>query len=92
MFVKVLGPLRHDGERYKAGDVVELDAKQAAILIADGIAEKTAKPAKSTKVDKSEQSTGDISDTSADQTSSSNDQEPTDDKQESGNDEATGAE
>ena len=44
MHLKVLSPLRHSGEHYKPGDVVEMDGEQAAILIADCIAEKTDKP------------------------------------------------
>lgn len=92
MFLKVLSPLRHDGERYNVGDVVEMGAKQASILIADGVAEKTAKPAKSSKDDKANQSTDSSAKAPADETLSSSDQESADDEQESGNDEATGAE
>lgn len=41
MVIKVLQPLRHNGERYRPGDSVEMETKQAKRLIEDGIAEKT---------------------------------------------------
>lgn len=55
MFVEVLSPLKHDGERLKPGDKGEMDDKQALILINDGIVKKAPKPiadSKSTVKDK----------------------------------------
>lgn len=41
MFYQVLSSLRYNGEHYAQGDMVELPVKQAAVLIADGIVEKS---------------------------------------------------
>ncbi len=106
MYLKILSPLRHSGEHYKPGDVVEMDGKQAAILIADGIAEKTAKPmsAKPTKPSKAEEPSSDSAassgndqapgdESSSDSAASSgNDQEPGDEEQNSAEDDAASAE
>ena len=95
MYLKVLSPLRHDGERYKSGDVVEMDGKQAAVLIADGIAEKTDKPkavkepVKPSKTDEPKTAEQPSSDNAA---SSGNDQAPEDEEQSSGEDDAASAE
>lgn len=50
MYIEALGPIRHDEERYQSGDIFEIDAKQAATLITDGVAKKS--DAKSFKASK----------------------------------------
>lgn len=41
MYLQVLSRLRHDDNCYAKGDMVEMDATSAAVLIADGIVEKS---------------------------------------------------
>lgn len=95
MYLKVLSPLRHDGKRYQPGDVLEMDNKQAAALIVDGIAEKTDKPKtvkeplKPSETDKAKAAEKPSSDSAA---SSGNDQAPEDEQQNSGEDDAASAE
>lgn len=95
MYLKVLSPLRHDGKRYQPGDVLEMDNKQAAVLIVDGIAEKTDKPkavkepVKPSETDKPKTAEQPSSDSAA---SSGNDQAPEGEQQSSGEDDAASAE
>jgi hypothetical protein len=95
MYLKILSPTLHNGERLNPGDIVEMDNKQAAILIADGIAEKTAKPVpvkEPAKPGKTEKAAAD----SSGSPSTSNDKEPADEDNaeddESGKNDSTGAE
>lgn len=37
LYAVVIGPLRHDGKRYQAGETVELTPAQAAPLLRDGV-------------------------------------------------------